>query len=211
MRQIHAASSSRLALAALQDPDGCVETLLELARNQDGARRRTAIDLGANRLAGSPPQRQAAEKSNKILYAEGAERREPGVLDREAASSMPQARTKFAAIATLPMPAIMHVGSGDAQGLGIDRSGRLRRNVCGSRRPRHWREALVRRRRGINASTRRSQRSPRGRPDKRSVFLGRNITQQLIILLSSTSKRRGDRIGFSREIPLFREFPCYVI
>jgi len=46
MRHFHTASPSRLANVALHDPDGYVETLLELARDQRVARRRHAIMLG---------------------------------------------------------------------------------------------------------------------------------------------------------------------
>ena len=46
MRHFHTASPSRLANVALHDPDGYVETLLELARDQRVARGRHAIILG---------------------------------------------------------------------------------------------------------------------------------------------------------------------
>jgi hypothetical protein len=45
MRHSHTASPSRLANAALYDPDGYVETLLELARDQRVARGRHSIVL----------------------------------------------------------------------------------------------------------------------------------------------------------------------
>jgi hypothetical protein len=46
MRHFHTASPSRLANVALHDPDGYVETLLELARDQRVNRGRHTIILG---------------------------------------------------------------------------------------------------------------------------------------------------------------------
>jgi hypothetical protein len=66
MRHFHTASPSRLANVALHDPDGYVETLLELARVQGIARRRQAIILGGLKPL-RPNQRQRYERAPSNL------------------------------------------------------------------------------------------------------------------------------------------------
>ena len=75
------------------------------------------------------------------------------------------------------------------------------------------RTLALRRRRGINASTRRSQRSPSGAAERVHRLPQHNSIVDYFISLRNEAfcrrrVRRGERIGISRENPLFGEFPC---